>query len=99
MAAHRRNWEGTGRPERMRLSNDRIAESAQRYHFMSRVPMLCECSDIGCQKLFLISLPDYRRLRSERAYVTVPGHTVSGSKAEPPTAEYAVHRLNLASSA
>lgn len=37
--------------------------------------MLCECSDPGCQTIFLIELDGYQELR-ERGYVTAPEHAV-----------------------
>jgi len=37
--------------------------------------MLCECSDPGCQTIFLIELDRYQELR-ERGYLTAPEHAV-----------------------
>ena len=63
------------RPEDVRGSNDRIAERAAQLHFVSRVPMLCECSEHGCQTIVLIELDRYQQLR-ERGYLTAPEHPV-----------------------
>jgi hypothetical protein len=39
--------------------------------------LVCECADIRCAERFLMSLPDYERLRSDPALFAVrPGHVV-----------------------
>lgn len=58
----------------MRRSNDHIAERARRLRFLSRVPMVCECSDDACNEIVLISLDDYRRARQDAELLTAPGH-------------------------
>jgi hypothetical protein len=63
------------RPDDVRGSNDRIAERAAQLRFVSRVPMLCECSNPGCQTIVLIELDRYQELR-ERGYLTAAGHSV-----------------------
>lgn len=67
------------RSEEVRSANDRIAKRAARLHFVSRVPMLCECSDPGCQSFVLISLGRYAELRKE-GFLTAPGHTLEGAE-------------------
>jgi ferredoxin len=58
-----------------RRANDRIAEKAERLHFVSRVPMLCECSGRNCRTVVLVGLDDYRKIReSSEAFLTAPGH-------------------------
>jgi hypothetical protein len=47
----------------VRASNDHIAARAEALHFMSRVPLLCECDDPGCRALVLLSLDEFGRLR------------------------------------
>ena len=37
-----------------RQANDRIAEKAERLRFVSRVPMLCECSDRDCRAVVMV---------------------------------------------
>lgn len=66
-----------GRPESVRRSNERIAEQAERLRFVSRVPMLCECSDPSCRRIFLIELERYRAIRAD-GHLTAPGHTIDG---------------------
>ena len=63
------------RPDDVRGSNDRIAERAAQLRFVSRVPMLCECSNPGCQTIVLIELDRYQELR-EHGYLTAAGHSV-----------------------
>ena len=64
-----------------RSANDRIAEKAEQLHFVSRVPMLCECGDPGCRAIVMIGLHDYRatRRRSD-GVITAPGHDVEAAK-------------------
>ncbi len=72
MSAHAERAQLT-RPEDVRGSNDRIAERAAQLRFVSRVPMLCECSEPDCQTIVLIDLERYQELR-ERGYLTAPEH-------------------------
>ena len=67
------------RSEHVRAAHDRIADRAVQYQFVSRVPMLCECSDPSCRSIFLIGLDRYEELR-EDGYLTFPGHTVDGGE-------------------
>lgn len=79
--------------ERARRSNDRIADQAARYHFVSRVPMLCECGDPDCEQLVLIGLDAYRELRRDRlAFLTAPGHRIADSKWERDGSDYWLQR-------
>lgn len=66
------------RPEKARESNERIAERADRLRFVSRVPMLCECSDPDCEQIFLIELGRYREIQ-HAGYLTLPHHAVEGA--------------------
>jgi hypothetical protein len=77
-----------------REANDRIAEKAARLRFVSRVPMLCECSTPSCRTVVMVSLTDYHALRDdETAFLTAPGHTAaSGSHLQSETAAYDVHQ-------
>jgi hypothetical protein len=66
-----------------RQANDRIAEKAERLRFVSRVPMLCECSDSECRTVVMVGLEDYHAIRrDDDALVTAPGHAVGESRAE-----------------
>jgi hypothetical protein len=47
----------------VRVANDHIAARAEALHFISRVPLLCECDDPGCRALVLVSLDEFGRLR------------------------------------
>jgi hypothetical protein len=84
------------RPEDARHSNQRLARKAERFRFTSRVPMLCECSDPHCQRIFLIDLPTYHRLRPE-SFFTAPAHSVDGHEATARTQEYWRHSPGMAS--
>ena len=64
-----------------RAANDRIAAVAERLRFVSRVPMVCECSDPDCKSLILIELGLCRRNRRDSdAFLTIPAHRVEGGR-------------------
>jgi hypothetical protein len=64
-----------------RAANDRIAAVAERLRFVSRVPMVCECSDPDCKGLIMIDLGLYRRIRRDSdAFLTFPAHRVEGGQ-------------------
>ena len=66
-----------------RQANDRIAEKAERLRFVSRVPMLCECSDGSCRTVVMVRLEDYHAIRAdENAFLTAPGHSAGESHIE-----------------
>lgn len=72
-----------------RQANDRIAEKAERLRFVSRVPMICECSDPSCRAVVMVRLEDYHEIRSdEDAFVTVAGHSADESHLESETSSY-----------
>jgi len=74
-----------------RQANDRIAEKAERMRFVSRVPMICECSDSDCRAIVMVRLEDYHAIRSDRdAILTAPGHSVEESHLEAKAAGYDV---------
>lgn len=79
------------RSEEVRTSNDHIAERAVRLHFVSRVPMLCECSDPSCRSILLIGLERYDELR-DAGFFTAPGHTVDDAAPELREDGYRLHR-------
>jgi hypothetical protein len=77
-----------------REANDRIAEKAARLNFVSRAPMLCECSATGCRKIVMVSLEEYRRIREDPdAFITAPGHQFDGAESQEETPNYTIHRL------
>jgi hypothetical protein len=74
-----------------RQANDRIAEKAERLRFVSRVPMLCECSDPDCRKVVMVRLEDYHAIRRDgEAFLTAPGHSAEESHLESETSGYDV---------
>jgi hypothetical protein len=77
-----------------RRANDRIADKAEALRFVSRVPMLCECSDPACRTIVMIGLDEYRAIRrSDGSVLTAPGHHVEGGALETQTAQYEVRRV------
>jgi len=75
--------EGGARALDARAANDRIAEKARRLHFVSGVPMLCECTAPDCRTLVMIALDDYRTIRCDPgAFLAAPGHEVDGTELE-----------------
>jgi hypothetical protein len=58
-----------------RAANDRIAEKARQLHFLSRVPMMCECSKPSCRQLVMVSLGEYREIREDyNTFLAAPSH-------------------------
>jgi hypothetical protein len=77
-----------------RRANDRIAMKAERLHFVSRVPMMCECDEPGCRAIVMIGLDDYREIRRYSDHVlTARGHGLAEAELQRETQTYAVHRL------
>jgi hypothetical protein len=95
MRAYNTPFDGGGsRAMDARKANDRIAEKAEQLRFVSRVPMLCECSDPGCRTIVMIALRDYHAVRqSEDTLLMAPGHHVGGAALETQTSDYDVRRL------
>jgi hypothetical protein len=74
-----------------RQANDRIADKAERLRFVSRVPMLCECSDRDCRAVVMIRLEDYHAIRcDEDAFLTAHGHSSAESHLESQEPDYDV---------
>lgn len=67
------------RSEEVRSSNEHIVERAVRLHFVSRVPMLCECSNPRCRTIVLIGLDRYHELR-ESGFLTAAGHVIDDAE-------------------
>lgn len=81
-----------------RAANDRIAEKADALRFLSRVPMVCECSTPGCRKLVMVSLDEYREIRSDpNNFLAAPGHEVEDADLQRETPAYDVHRARRSS--
>ena len=78
-----------------RAANDRIAEKAERLRFISRVPMMCECSGPGCRKLVMITLEDYRAIRRDPAnLITASGHVADRAELLQETPGYDIRRTS-----
>jgi hypothetical protein len=84
---------GGSRAMDARRANDRIAEKAEQLRFVSRVPMLCECSAKGCRTVVMIGLGDYRELRRDPdAVLLATGHELEGAEFQ----EDAIRRFDRA---
>jgi hypothetical protein len=60
-----------------RDANERIRASAEAYD-AETVPFLCECADLSCRTVILLSLPEYESIRaSGRRFLNAPGHEVA----------------------
>ena len=78
-----------------RKANERIADKAEQLRFVSRVPMLCECSAPGCRTIVMVALQDYREIRrTEDSVLTAPGHEAGEAALESQTPTYDVHRAS-----
>jgi hypothetical protein len=75
-----------------RKANDRIAEKAAQLRFVSRVPMLCECSSPSCRTVVMVGLDDYRTIRQTDAYLTAPGHDSDRSELQERKPNYEIRR-------
>jgi hypothetical protein len=74
-----------------RAANDRIVDKAEQLRFVSRVPVLCECSTPSCRTIVMISIDEYRRVREDpEGFVTAPGHRIEGTELKKEAGEYVV---------
>jgi hypothetical protein len=77
-----------------RRANDRIAGKAEQLRFVSRIPMLCECTESACRTIVMIGLGEYYAIRrSHDSILTAPGHLVDGATLETRTSQYEVRRI------
>ena len=83
---------GGSRAMDARKANDRIADKAEQLRFVSRVPMLCECSAPGCRTVVMVGLDDYRAIRESDAYLTAPGHDAGRSELQERKQNYEIRR-------
>jgi hypothetical protein len=76
--------------------NDLIAASARRHHFdqMTRLPLLCECGDAGCQELIRVTLLDFDDARSLGCLMVAAGH-ISGGELVRRGETFDLHRRRL----
>jgi hypothetical protein len=78
-----------------RRANDRIAAKAEQLRFVSRVPMLCECSARDCRAIVLLALDDYRKIRGRGGtFFTAPGHGADGAELEQRLPDYDIRRVS-----
>lgn len=76
-----------------RAANDRIADKAEQLHFLSRVPMMCECSSPGCRKIMMVALDEYRAIRGEPdLLLTAPGHAADRASLHKEAPGYEIRR-------
>jgi hypothetical protein len=76
-----------------RAANDRIAEKAEQLRFISRVPMMCECSDSDCRGIVMVWPEEYRALRQDPDNVlTARGHDADRTELLTETPEYDIRR-------
>lgn len=84
---------GESRAMDARAANDRIATKAEQLHFLSRVPMMCECSSPGCRKIMMVALDEYRAIRDEPdLLLTAPGHAADRAPLHKEASGYEVRR-------
>jgi hypothetical protein len=77
-----------------RAANDRIAEKAAQLRFVSRVPMMCECSDPGCRDLVMITLDEYHAIgEASEIILTASGHDADRADLLDETANYDIRRV------
>lgn len=84
------------RSEEVRRSNDHIAARAVQFRFVSRVPMLCECSNPQCQEFVLIQLDRWEELEKQ-GFLTAPNHRVEQATLEIDENDYWVQRPTASS--
>ncbi len=80
------------RADEARRSNERIVEQATRLHFVSRIPLLCECDDDHCREFVLLPRGRYEALRDDATYLTAPGHTVERAMPSHEAGVFWLHR-------
>lgn len=74
-------------------ANERLAQAAEALHFVSRVPMFCECADPNCQALVLIGLARYQDVRRDpHLHLTAPQHRIPGAEPSERDAECWIQR-------
>jgi hypothetical protein len=75
-----------------RAANERIAEKAEQLHFLSRVPMMCECSARDCRVVVMIALDEYHAIRRDpKNLLTAPGHDADQADRLKQTSTYDIH--------
>lgn len=83
----------TTRSENAFEANERLARTAAALHFVSRVPMFCECSDPRCRALALITVDRYREVRADPTLcLTAAEHTPDGTQLVAQESGFWLHR-------
>ena len=60
-----------------RSANEGIRSTREELHFAraDQTPFLCECGDMACTSVMLLSLAEYERVRSDaNTFAVIPGH-------------------------
>ena len=58
-----------------RQANEEIRDSAEEYELRGRIPFICECADLTCTDLVLLTRREYGGVRSRSTtFFNVPGH-------------------------
>jgi hypothetical protein len=93
--AYERFEKGMSRAMDARAANERIADKAERLHFIARVPMICECSSPDCRTLVMIGVEDYRAIRHDHDHVLVaPGRDADQAELLTKAPDYEVRRTS-----
>ena len=81
--------------QKARDANGRIADSAERLQFVSRMPLFCECDDPVCEALVLIGREDYATVAADRSRrLTAPGHSIHNATTAERTPGYWLHQIS-----
>lgn len=77
--AEQRSAERVARNEAaFREANESIRAKAESWAMDGRLPVLCECADVGCTEVLQLTAREYEDVRSEpRWFATAPGHYVN----------------------
>ena len=70
---------------RFRTANERMERSAISYRFEpdQGVPFLCECGDLSCYEIVMLSMEDYEQVRAHPSrFLLVAGHEDEEAKHE-----------------
>jgi hypothetical protein len=83
------------RSQEAQSANERLANKAEQFRFVSRIPMWCECDDPDCRTMVLISVDEYRDARAAMSLVTAPEHVVDNADLHLRDTEYWVQRRRI----
>jgi hypothetical protein len=61
-----------------REANESIRATADGWRMTGRLPVICECADVGCSELLQLTGPEYEEVRADpRWFINAPGHQVN----------------------